>query len=381
MLSSATTRVAETRTEARGCALALQGVGHSFGATVALESIDLAVARGELIALLGPSGCGKTTLLQIIAGFLQPSRGAVSFDGVRIDRTPANRRRIGMVFQNYALFPHLTVAENVAYGLRARKSPGAMVKQRVAEMLARVQMTSFGDRFPRQLSGGQQQRVALARALAIDPVLVLLDEPFSALDKNLRLDMQIEIKSLLKSCGVTSIMVTHDQEEALSMADRIVVLNKGRIEQIDNPDALHDRPASLFISSFIGHTNLLRGTVTGADCVRLDAGPEIDLGRSVQRWRGTPVTLSVRPENIAFGAQGPGAIPVTIRTTVPLGAVSVTEGVTASGEAVKISQARAAGIAKAQTGETAWLAITDVSRVSIFSTPVDDVSNHQQRSI
>ncbi|MDU6493934.1 ABC transporter ATP-binding protein, partial [Bradyrhizobium sp.] len=244
MLSSATTRVAETRTEARGCALMLQGVGHSFGATVALESIDLAVARGELIALLGPSGCGKTTLLQIIAGFLQPSRGAVSFDGVRIDRTPANRRRIGMVFQNYALFPHLTVAENVAYGLRARKSPGAMVKQRVAEMLARVQMTSFGDRFPRQLSGGQQQRVALARALAIDPVLVLLDEPFSALDKNLRLDMQIEIKSLLKSCGVTSIMVTHDQEEALSMADRIVVLNKGRIEQIDTPDALYDAPAS-----------------------------------------------------------------------------------------------------------------------------------------
>ncbi|MDU3046067.1 ABC transporter ATP-binding protein, partial [Bradyrhizobium sp.] len=259
MLSSATTRVAETRTEARGCALMLQGVGHSFGATVALESIDLAVARGELIALLGPSGCGKTTLLQIIAGFLQPSRGAVSFDGVRIDRTPANRRRIGMVFQNYALFPHLTVAENVAYGLRARKSPGAMVKQRVAEMLARVQMTSFGDRFPRQLSGGQQQRVALARALAIDPVLVLLDEPFSALDKNLRLDMQIEIKSLLKSCGVTSIMVTHDQEEALSMADRIVVLNKGRIEQIDTPDALYDAPASLFVNGFIGHANFLKG--------------------------------------------------------------------------------------------------------------------------
>ena len=232
-----------------------------------------------------------------------------------------------------------------------------------------------------ELSGGQQQRVALARALAIDPGLVLLDEPFSALDKNLRLDMQIEIKSLLKTFGVTSIIVTHDQEEALSMADRIVVLNKGRIEQIDSPDALYDRPASLFISSFIGHTNLLRGTVTDADRVQLDAGPEIDLGRSAQRRRGTPVTISVRPENITFDAERPGAIPVTIRATVPLGAVSVTEGVTASGEAVKVSQARAAGLSKAQAGDTAWLAISDVSRVSIFSTAIDDVSKHQQRSV
>lgn len=166
------------------------------------------------------------------------------------------------------------------------------------------------------------------------------------------------------------------------MADRIVVLNKGRIEQIDNPDALYDRPASLFISSFIGHTNLLRGTVTEADRVLLEAGPEIDLGRSAQRRRGTPVTISVRPENIAFGAADrPGAIPVTIRATVPLGAVSVTEGVTPSGEAVKISQARAATTAKAQTGSTAWLAISDVSRVSVFSTPVDGVPDHQQRSV
>ncbi|MET4391735.1 ABC-type Fe3+/spermidine/putrescine transport system ATPase subunit [Bradyrhizobium sp. F1.4.3] len=224
--------------------------------------------------------------------------------------------------------------------------------------------------------------MALARALAIDPGLVLLDEPFSALDKNLRLDMQIEIKSLLKTFGVTSIIVTHDQEEALSMADRIVVLNKGRIEQIDSPDALYDRPASLFISSFIGHTNLLRGTVTERDCVLLDAGPEIDLGRSMQRRRGTPVTISVRPENISFnGGERPGAIPVTIRATVPLGAVSITEGVTASGEAVKISQARASAMAKVQAGSTAWLAISDVSRVSIFSTSVDGVPNHQQRSL
>ena len=368
--------------DARGHSLDLKGIGHAFGATVALDEIDLTVAAGELIALLGPSGCGKTTMLQIIAGFLRPSRGEVRFDGARVEHIPANRRRIGMVFQNYALFPHLSVFENVAYGLRARKRPGAEVTTKVEQMLGLAQMASLAHRLPGELSGGQQQRVALARALAIDPGLVLLDEPFSALDKNLRLDMQIEIKSLLKTFGVTSIIVTHDQEEALSMADRIVVLNKGRIEQIDNPDALYDRPASLFISSFIGHTNLLRGTVTETDRVLLDSGPEIDLGRSVQRRRGTPVTISVRPENIAFGAaEQPGAIPVTIRAMVPLGAVSVTEGVTASGEAVKISQARAAGIAKAQAGETAWLAISDTSRVSVFSTPIEDVSKHQQRSV
>jgi putative spermidine/putrescine transport system ATP-binding protein len=368
--------------DVRGHSLDLRGIGHAFGATVALDEIDLTVAAGELIALLGPSGCGKTTMLQIIAGFLRPSRGEVRFDGARVEHIPANRRRIGMVFQNYALFPHLTVFENVAYGLRARKTANTEVAAKVEQMLGLAQMASFARRLPGELSGGQQQRVALARALAIDPGLVLLDEPFSALDKNLRLDMQIEIKSLLKTFGVTSIIVTHDQEEALSMADRIVVLNQGRVEQIDSPDALYDRPASLFISSFIGHTNLLRGIVTETDRVQLDAGPEIDLGRSAQRRRGTPVTISVRPENIAFGAtEQPGAIPVTIRATVPLGAVSVTEGITASGEAVKISQARASTTAKAQAGSTAWLAISDTSRVSIFSTPVDGVSDHQQRSV
>ncbi|UPJ57749.1 ABC transporter ATP-binding protein [Bradyrhizobium sp. 192] len=371
-----------TLSDVRGHSLDLKGIGHAFGATVALDEIELAVAAGELIALLGPSGCGKTTMLQIIAGFLRPSKGEVRFDGARVEHIPANRRRIGMVFQNYALFPHLTVFENVAYGLRARKRPNAEVAAKVEQMLGLAQMAQFARRLPGELSGGQQQRVALARALAIDPGLVLLDEPFSALDKNLRLDMQIEIKSLLKTFGVTSIIVTHDQEEALSMADRIVVLNKGRIEQIDSPDALYDRPASLFISSFIGHTNLLRGTVTETDRVLLEAGPEIDLGRSAQRRRGTPVTISVRPENIAFGAADrPGAIPVTIRATVPLGAVSVTEGLTTSGEAVKISQARAATTTKARTGETAWLAITDTSRVSIFSTPADGVQDHQQRSV
>ncbi len=270
-------------TPLRGQSLQLSQVGHVFGATVALDNVNLAVAAGELIALLGPSGCGKTTMLQIIAGFLKPTTGEVRFADARVEHIPANRRRIGMVFQNYALFPHLTVFENVAYGLRARKLRGSAVTAKVSEMLALVQMSGFARRLPGQLSGGQQQRVALARALAIEPGIVLLDEPFSALDKNLRLDMQIEIKSLLKSYGVTSIIVTHDQEEALSMADRIVVLNRGHIEQIDTPDALYDRPMSLFVNSFIGHTNFLRGVVTGSDSVKLEAGPEITLARPTQR--------------------------------------------------------------------------------------------------
>jgi putative spermidine/putrescine transport system ATP-binding protein len=354
---------------ARGHSLALEGIGHAFGSTIALEDVDLSVAAGELIALLGPSGCGKTTMLQIIAGFLRPTRGEVKFDGARVERVPANRRRIGMVFQNYALFPHLSVFENVAYGLRARKTPGAAVKSKVAEMLGLVQMSGFAARFPGQLSGGQQQRVALARALAIEPGLVLLDEPFSALDKNLRLDMQIEIKDLLKSFGVTSIIVTHDQEEALSMADRIVVLNKGRVEQIDSPDALYDRPASLFVNRFIGHANFLRGTMLDLDCVKLDAGPQIRLARSAQRWRGTAVTFSVRPENVTLVyCETPDAIPITVRVTMPLGAIHVIEGVTRSGEAIKVSQARSSA-QRAQPGSSAWLTINDLDGVSVFTAP------------
>ncbi|MDQ8728248.1 ABC transporter ATP-binding protein [Bradyrhizobium sp. LHD-71] len=359
----------------RGHALALEGVGHAFGSTIALEDVSLSIAAAELIALLGPSGCGKTTMLQIIAGFLRPTKGEVLFDGNRVERIPANRRRIGMVFQNYALFPHLSVFENVAYGLRARKTSSAIVKTRVAEMLDLVQMGGFASRLPGQLSGGQQQRVALARALAIEPGLVLLDEPFSALDKNLRLDMQIEIKSLLKGYGVTSIMVTHDQEEALSMADRIVVLNKGRIEQIDAPDALYDRPASLFVNSFIGHANFLRGSVTADDCVRLAAGPEIRLAKSTQHCRGSAVVLSVRPENISLvDSNKPGAIPITVRATMPLGSVNVVEGVTPTGEAVKINQARLSSIAHARVGSGAWVAINDMTAVGVFSAPAETFS-------
>ncbi|WP_341911046.1 ABC transporter ATP-binding protein [Ferrovibrio terrae] len=359
-------------TQKRGNGLALSGINHWFGATQALDGITLRIEPGELIALLGPSGCGKTTLLQIIAGFLQPSTGEVLLDGYRVEHMPANRRRIGMVFQNYALFPHLSVFENVAYGLKARKTPSAMVKAKVAEMLALVKMGHLADRLPGQLSGGQQQRVALARALAIEPGIVLLDEPFSALDKNLRLDMQIEIKSLLTGYGVTSIMVTHDQEEALSMADRIVVLNRGRIEQVGTPDALYDRPETLFVNQFIGHANFLQGTLAAPDRVLLRAGLEIRLPSPSALPVGSAVLASIRPENFTFGEPGlPGALEASIRLTLPLGAADVIEAATQNGETIKIHRPRSPASKSYPSGTRLALTITDPTGIGLFAMPSD----------
>ncbi|MFN4276290.1 MAG: ABC transporter ATP-binding protein [Ferrovibrio sp.] len=357
-------------TATRGTGLALSGINHFFGATQALDGITLRIDAAEMIALLGPSGCGKTTLLQIIAGFLQPSQGEVLLDGFRIEHIPANRRRVGMVFQNYALFPHLSVFENVAYGLKARKTPAVTVKAKVAEMLALVKMSHLAGRLPGQLSGGQQQRVALARALAIEPGIVLLDEPFSALDKNLRLDMQIEIKSLLKGYGVTSIIVTHDQEEALSMADRIVVMNRGRIEQVGTPDTLYDRPATLFVNQFIGHANFLKGTLAAPDRVILQAGAEVTLAAPSGLAVGSAVLLSLRPENITLTAPGaPGALAATVRLTLPLGAAEVIEAITTSGETMKIHRPRSPATRSISGDTPVGLVITDPTGIGLFVMP------------
>jgi putative spermidine/putrescine transport system ATP-binding protein len=275
-----------------------------------------------------------------------------------------------MVFQNYALFPHLSVFENVAYGLRARKAPSAAMNDKTAEMLALVKMTGLAKRLPNQLSGGQQQRVALARALAIEPGVVLLDEPFSALDKNLRLDMQIEIKGLLKNYGVTSIIVTHDQEEALSMADRIVVLNRGRVEQIGAPDALYDRPSSLFVNQFIGHANFLAGRLMAPDRVRLDAGADIALAKPATVPVGAPVTVSVRPENITITESADaGALSATVRVTLPLGAAEVIEAVAGNGATIKIHRPRSPASKPIAVGTALGLVITDPTGIGIFADP------------
>ncbi|MGL4289641.1 MAG: ABC transporter ATP-binding protein [Phreatobacter sp.] len=334
--------------------LTLDGITHSYGAGLAVDNVTLEVKGGELVALLGPSGCGKTTLLRIVAGFIAQTNGKVILGDRPIDDKPPNRRDIGIVFQNYALFPHMTVADNIAYGLAARGESRALQRERVAEMLGLVQMNGFGDRKPKQLSGGQQQRVALARALAVRPRILLLDEPFAALDKNLRLDMQIEIKRLQRQFALTAIMVTHDQDEAMSIADRIAVMNQGRIEQLGSPVAVYDAPETLFVNNFIGSSNLLDGTVEaaeGGECrVRLASGAVWLLaGRGFTA--GQPVTVSVRPEQLEL-ADGAAAdrIPVALKLSLPIGGHLIHDVTGPMGEALKVTAPRRPGTAFGQTG-------------------------------
>jgi len=244
--------------------VSLKNVTKAYGETVAVDSASFEVRKGELFFLLGPSGCGKTTILRMIAGFLRPDTGAISFDDRPIDAVPPHRRNTGMVFQNYALWPHMKVAENVAYGLRERKVARPEREQRVAEALRTVRMDQLRDRMPNQLSGGQQQRVALARALVIEPDVVLLDEPLSNLDARLRLEMRGEIRRIHDETGITTIYVTHDQKEALSMADRLAVMSMGRVEQIGAPRGVYRRPANRFVADFIGEANMIEGVLAEA---------------------------------------------------------------------------------------------------------------------
>jgi len=325
--------------------LRLDGITHRFSDFTAVRDIDLDIAAGELVALLGPSGCGKSTLLRIIAGFIRQSAGHVFFDNDIVDPLPPGARGVGIVFQNYALFPHMTVAENVGYGLQAHKWPRDRIAPRVAEMLALVHMGEFAKRKPRQLSGGQQQRVALARCLAVDPKVLLLDEPFGALDKNLRLDMQIEVKRLQRDYGITTVLVTHDQEEALSMADRIAVMSRGRIEQVSTPTEIYDRPKTLFVNEFVGNTNLLPGKLVGASGVRLADGVVLPVMLDAAIALGADVVLSIRPELLQIqSALSSDGMDGVIKTVMPLGAHVVYDVVLATGHALKVSERRDAGV-------------------------------------
>jgi putative spermidine/putrescine transport system ATP-binding protein len=290
----------------------------SFGSAVVLDGVDLGVGRGEFVSLLGPSGCGKTTLLRIISGLLRADQGDVRLDGEDIGGKPPHHRDVGVVFQNYALFPHLTVAENVAFGLKARGAPAGDINATVARYLSLVHMSDFADRSVRALSGGQQQRVAVARALAVKPKLLLLDEPFSALDRKLRETMQIELKRLLRELGTTAIFVTHDQDEALVMSDRIAVMHRGRIEQYAAPQEIYDRPATAFALSFVGLSTRLPGTVEveiDADRVRVGTpfGPVTGMGRFTP---GSPVVIGIRPERLRLGGKGENAIKAVVRDVV-----------------------------------------------------------------
>jgi spermidine/putrescine ABC transporter ATP-binding subunit len=294
-------------------ALELIQVRKTYGEVAALHEISLAVAEGTLLFLLGPSGCGKTTTLRIVAGFIRQDGGQVRIRGESVDGLPPERRNLGMVFQNYALFPHMTVSHNVAFGLRMRHIPAATARDRVRRALDLVQLRGFEDRYPRELSGGQQQRVALARAIVIEPKLLLLDEPLSNLDLKLREQMRSEIRALQRALRITTIFVTHDQEEAITMGDEIVVMNQGRLVQCGSPTALYDHPANRFVAHFIGESNLESGKILEAvssSTWRVDAGglPVIATGRG--GWRsGDAVAVAVRPEKIRL-------LPVTSGATV-----------------------------------------------------------------
>ncbi|MBU4199576.1 MAG: ABC transporter ATP-binding protein [Verrucomicrobia bacterium] len=284
--------------------ITLEAVTKRFGTITAVDTVSLAIGNGELFFMVGPSGCGKTTILRIMAGFCAPDSGQVLFDGTRINERPPHARNTGMVFQNYALWPHLTVAGNVAFGLTVpgRNLPGKERRERVQRMLQAVRMEEFAERKPNQLSGGQQQRVALARALVIEPACLLLDEPLSNLDAQLRLEMRVEIRRLVKRIGITAVYVTHDQEEALSMADRCAILRNGCVEQIGTPQDIYQRPVNRFVADFIGGTNLVRGVIRSTD--QHDVRIETPIGE----WRvnassgtfqtGQSVVLSARQEAV-----------------------------------------------------------------------------------
>ncbi|AMX94280.1 ABC transporter ATP-binding protein [Mesorhizobium sp. M7A.F.Ca.US.014.04.1.1] len=301
-----------------------RGVSKRYGQTVqAVRQLDLEIMRGEFLTLLGPSGSGKTTALMMLAGFEDTTEGEILIDGQRIDNVPANRRGIGMVFQNYALFPHMTVAENLAFPLEVRKLGREEVTQRVRNVLDMVQLPEFGNRRPAQLSGGQQQRVAVARALIFEPNLVLMDEPLGALDKQLREQMQFEIKEIHARLGVTFVYVTHDQTEALTMSDRIAVFSAGRIEQLSTPRELYERPTGSFVASFIGENNRMSGTVlaggeNGGVAVHLDDGDLVlnAISPGATPPTGARVTLSIRPERMSLLHEGSTALNVIAATVV-----------------------------------------------------------------
>ncbi|MDQ4214453.1 ABC transporter ATP-binding protein [Microbacterium capsulatum] len=304
--------VSDSRTRP-AATLEFRDVRRSFGAAVALDGLSLELVPGEMLALLGPSGCGKTTALRMVAGFEQPDSGAVLLDGRDVSATPAHRRDVGMVFQSYSLFPHLTAAENVAFGMRMRGMPSAKRRQRAHELLELVGLPAHGGRLPRQLSGGQQQRVALARALALEPRVLLLDEPLSALDAQVRQALRDEIRRLQQELGITTLFVTHDQEEALCMSDRVAVMRGGRLEQCATPHELYEAPATPFVAGFVGAMNRLPGRITrrGIEVESLGATYAVRHSLSGTTPRaGVEVDLLVRPERVRLTPDPAGPLRV-----------------------------------------------------------------------
>ncbi|MDC3981151.1 ABC transporter ATP-binding protein [Polyangium jinanense] len=319
----------------------LRKVVKRFGDVEVVKSLDLSIEKGEFLTFLGPSGCGKTTTLRMIGGFEMATSGEIYLDGREVSALPPYKRDVNTVFQSYALFPHMSVRQNVAYGLEQKRLPKAEIERKVAEVLAMVRMDAFAARKPRELSGGQQQRVAVARAIVNGPSVLLLDEPLGALDLKLRKEMQFELKSLQRKLGMTFVYVTHDQEEALTMSDRVAVMNGGRIEQIDAPVAIYNRPKTRFVADFIGETNLLAGEVfrDGSAHAFSLGGARIPIEPDAVLEAGHRISLSVRPEMVSVRKADDGeiqgvALPGTVEETVFVGSVWKTVVRLAGGERV-----------------------------------------------
>ena len=342
-----------------GNVLQVAGLHKAYGGLTVLSDCSLNVAQGEIVTLLGPSGCGKTTLLRCIAGFTAPDGGAITIDGVDTLPVPVNRRPVGVVFQSYALFPHMSVAENVGYGLRMRGMAKADIAAAVSRILKTVSLESFADRWPSQLSGGQQQRVAVARVLVLEPRVLLLDEPFSALDAKLRGAMQVDLRQLIKRLGITAIFVTHDQEEALTMSDRIAVMRSGRIEQVAPPDEVFDRPATAYVADFIGASNFW-------DAQARDGVVTFPDGTTGRTPLDGPVRVMSRPHNIliAAGGAGPWTGTVTYRRPVgPLVEYTVDVGQAAP---LKVATMRQALGRTIDTGASVTLQLRDPAVCGIY---------------
>ncbi|HSF63007.1 MAG TPA: ABC transporter ATP-binding protein [Paracoccaceae bacterium] len=341
--------------------LRIAAVTKRFGKLTVLEGCSLDVAEGEIVTLLGPSGCGKTTLLRCIAGFWNPDGGQILIDGRDTAPVPVNRRPVGVVFQSYALFPHLTVAQNIGYGLRMRGLPRAEIAARVAQALETVSLPGLGNRYPAQLSGGQQQRVAIARVLVLEPRVLLLDEPFNALDAKLRGAMQVDLRQLIKRLGMTAIFVTHDQEEALTMSDRIAVMRAGRIEQVAPPEEIFDRPATAYVADFIGSSNFWAATATGGRVALPD-------GQVASSPQAGAVRVMARPHNIRIGPGGQGPWQGRVRFHRSVGALVEYEVATDTGDirvlAMRTDRARPLG-----EGAEVTLSVIDPDLCAVYPAP------------
>lgn len=336
------------------------GIGKSFGSFRALDNLSLNIGRGEFLTLLGPSGSGKTTFLMILAGFVQPTEGKLFSDGVDITERPAEQRAAGMVFQGYALFPHMSVEANIAFPLKVRKKSAAEIKRRVAEMIERVGLKGHETKLPAQLSGGQQQRVALARALVFEPGVLLLDEPFSALDKSLRGQMQAEMKRLHQETGTTFVFVTHDQSEALALSSRVAIFNHGKLLQVGAPDEVYDRPANRFVAEFLGEINMLplKGVKRADDgATALCEDRAITLRGNAEAVNGNAI-LAIRPEHMSIAreaAVGENGIAATAVGSTYLGAATKLDLTTRQGAKVTVSVPNEVAAAALSKGNSVWL--------------------------